>query len=506
MFRNFLLETKKNFPKLNCSNRNINNLVQKRLYFNAFYLQSLIKNQHKNNLFVNPKYNYYQHPIREGEHEPTYPIVGKEPIQCPPREAVQVVRSNNRVYIHGAAATPNVMLGALCEHCKEHNLRNIELIHIHTHGDAPQVSDEYKDHFRDNSFFIGANVRTAVNKGYADFTPIFLSEIPQLLEDPDYVIDAAFVTVSPPDKHGFCSLGTSVDCTRSAISVAKTVIAVVNKYMPRTHGDSYVHISHFDYLCQHDEPLHESPFGELDEVSKKIGDIIAKELIPDRACLQMGIGGIPDAVLLQLKNHRDLGIHTEMFSDGILPLVDAGVITNAYKNHYTGKIVTSFMVGSRRLYDFVDDNPLVRVCDCSFVNDTHVIRSNPKAHAINSCIEVDITGQVCADSIGTKMYSGIGGQMDFMRGAHLSPGGKAIMAMSSRTSKGESKILPVLKPGAGVVTTRAHLHYLVTEYGYAKLFGKTLRERARLIINLAHPDDREWLEKEAVKRFGKLQN
>jgi len=257
-------------------------------------------------------------------------------------------------------------------------------------------------------------------------------------------------------------------------------------------------------LCHYDEPLYEAKPGDIDETTAKIGKIIADNLIPDRACLQMGIGGIPDAVLSQLTNHRDLGIHTEMFSDGLLPLVKSGVINNSNKYHYCGTIATSFLVGSRKLYDFVDDNPFVRVCDCSFINDTHVIRQNPLAHAINSCIEIDITGQVCADSIGIMMYSGIGGQMDFMRGSHLSIGGKAIMAMPSRTKKGESKILPVLKPGAGVVTTRAHVQYMVTEWGFAKLYGKSLRERARLLINLAHPDDREELEKAAIKRFGKL--
>lgn len=456
-------------------------------------------------LFKKSKRRYWQNPVRSGTQEPFYPIVGKTPRTTTAKEAVEKIHSRSRVFVHGAASTPIVLLEALCQHAKEKKLRNIELIHIHTDGKAPQVTDEYKEHFRDNSMFIGGNVRKAVNSGYADFTPIFLSEIPQLFEDPDFNVDFALIQVSPPDKHGYCSLGTSVDCARSAILSSKHVIGVVNKHVPRTHGDGHVHISHFDTITNHDVKLPEiAAGGETDAATVKIGEIIAENLIPDRGCLQMGIGGIPDAVLACLKNHKDLGVHTEMFSDGILDLVEMGIISNAYKFHHKGKVVTSFCMGTQRLYDFVHDNPLICVSDCSYVNDTEVIRSNEKTMAINSCIEIDITGQVCADSIGTRMYSGIGGQMDFMRGAVLSKGGKAIMALSSTTKKGQSKILPVLKSGAGVVTTRAHVQYIVTEYGFAKLYGKSLRQRAKLLIELAHPDHREELEKAAFERFGKL--
>jgi len=402
--------------------------------------------------------------------------------------------------------TPELLITALCEHASINNLENVQLIHIHLGGDAPFVTnDKYRKHFRDNSLFIGANVRKHVNLGQADFTPIFLSEIPQLFEDPDFNVDVTLIMCSPPDQHGYCSLGTSVDCTRSAILSATHNIGLINEAVPRTHGDGHVHISHFDAVYQHNAPLPEHKSSlVIDPVTERIGQYIANELIPDKACLQMGIGSIPDAVLQCLHNHQNLGIHTEMFSDGILDLVDMGIISNSYKYHHRGKLATSFAMGTKRLYDFVADNPLVLFCDCSYINDTEVIRANPLTHAINSCIEVDITGQVCADSIGTKMYSGVGGQMDFMRGAALSPGGKAIMSLSSATGKGQPKILPVLKPGAGVVTTRAHVQYIVTEYGIAKLYGRTLRERAKSLIELAHPDHREDLEKAAFERFGRL--
>lgn len=450
---------------------------------------------------------YWKNPVQSGYHEPFYPIVGKEAIVCSTAlETMKCVKSNSRIFIQGAAMTPSPLVNALCEHAYLNNLNNIELIHIHLGGDAPFVnSDKYRSHFRDNSLFIGGNVRKYVNLGQADFTPIFLSEIPQLFEDEDFKIDTTLIQVSPPDKHGYCSLGLSVDCTRSAILTASHNIGLINNNVPRTHGDGHIHISHFDsiYYENIELPQHSTSLI-IDPIIEKIGENIASELIPDKACLQMGIGGIPDAVLQCLHNHQDLGIHTEMFSDGVLDLVDIGVISNQYKYHHRGKLCTSFAMGTKRLYDFVNDNPLVLFCDCSYINDTQVIRSNPLTHAINSCIEIDVTGQVCADSIGTKMYSGIGGQMDFMRGAALSKGGKAIMALSSTTNKGYSKILPVLKQGAGVVTTRAHVQYIVTEYGIAKLYGKSLRERAKLLIELAHPDHREELDKAAFQRFGPL--
>lgn len=467
----------------------------------------------KKNNSISRKYPYFSiqshafwgSPTKEGK-EPFYPVRGKLPINViDADDTMEKLESNQRVFIHGAMQTPLTLVDAMCHTAKKRDLKNVELIHIHLHGDLLYTLDEYKPHFRDNSLFIGGNVRKMVNKGEADFTPIFLSEIPSFFEADNFDIDFALIQVSPPDKHGYCSLGCSVDVTRSAVIKAKNVIGLINKYVPRTHGDGHIHISHFDYVTEYHKPLPEaSAGGAIDDKASKIGQIIAENLIPDRACLQLGIGGIPDAVLNALYNHKDIGVHTEMFSDGILGLVDSGIITNHYKYHHCGKITSSFCVGSKKLYDFINDNPMVLLFDCSFVNDTEVIRVNNRTHAINSCLEIDLTGQVCADSLGTTMFSGIGGQMDFMRGAKLSYEGKAVMAMSSITNKGESKISPVLKPGAGVVTTRAHMQFMVTEYGYAEIYGKTLRERAKLLIDLAHPDHREMLEKAAFERFGPL--
>lgn len=336
--------------------------------------------------------------------------------------------------------------------------------------------------------------------GYADYIPSFLSEIPLMLRQGIIRIDVALIQVSPPDKHGYCSMGTSVDATKAAVDVAKTVIAQVNKQMPRTHGDGLIHLSKFTSYIEVDEPLPEHPIRPHTEEERKIGEFIA-ELIPDRATLQMGIGAIPDAVLSCLGNHKDLGVHTEMFSDGVIPLVEKGVITNKFKPRHKDVIVSGFLVGSRKLYDFVDDNPMVRLLDIQYVNDTAVIRRMPNMISINSAIEVDLTGQVSADSIGSRIYSGVGGQMDFIRGASLAPGGKPIIALPSTTRKGESKINAFLRSGAGVVTTRAHVHYIVTEFGVARMYGKNLRERAKALINIAHPNHREQLEQEAYVRF-----
>ncbi|XP_045162495.1 4-hydroxybutyrate coenzyme A transferase-like isoform X2 [Mercenaria mercenaria] len=359
------------------------------------------------------------------------------------------------------------------------------------------------DMFRSNSLFVGGNSRKAIHEGRADAIPIFLSEIPRLFRHKIIHLDIALVTVSPPDKHGFCSLGTSVDCTRSAVQNAKYIIAQVNKHLPRTFGDGIIHESHVDAMVQWDEPLHEMAIGELSPEEEKIGKLIADNLVEDGATLQMGIGAIPDAVLAQLGNHKNLGIHSEMFSDGVVDLCEKGAITNTEKTILTGKIASSFAVGSKRLYDFMDNNPFVEMCDVAFTNNSAVISQNPKVTAINSCIEVDLTGQICADSIGTKIYSGFGGQIDFIRGAAicLDGRGKPIIAMPSATRRGETKIVPTLKLGSGVVTTRAHVHYVVTEYGIAYLFGKSLRERAYELIQIAHPDHREFLEKAAFERL-----
>jgi len=413
-------------------------------------------------------------------------------------EAVELIKSGDRVFIHSVAAAPQPLINAMTNRAPE--LEDVEIVHLHTEGEAPYVKPEYSDTFHTNALFVGANVRKAVNQGSADYLPIFLSEVPGLFRQDIMPIDMALVQVSPPDKHGYCSLGVSVDATRAALQEAEKAIALVNPNMPRTHGDGIFHASRFNALVETDEPLHELNIPEPNDIEKKIGQYCA-ELVDDGATLQMGIGAIPNAVLQSLGNHKDLGIHTEMFSDGVIDLVEQGVITNKKKAIHPEKIVAGFVMGSRRLYDFVDDNPMIAMLDIAYVNDTAVIRRNPKVTAINSAVEVDITGQVCADSIGTYHYSGVGGQMDFIRGASLSEGGKPIIALPSTTGKGESKIVPHLKQGAGVVTTRAHVHYVVTEYGIANLYGKNLRERAQELIKIAHPDHREGLKKNVKERF-----
>jgi acyl-CoA hydrolase len=350
--------------------------------------------------------------------------------------------------------------------------------------------------FRVNCLFIGGNVRKAVQEGRADYTPVFLSEIPQLFYSNQLDIDVALIQVSPPDHHGFCSLGVTVEAAHAAMHSAEIVIAQVNPRMPRTHGDALVHASRINYLVPWEQELPELSVPELTDVERAIGKHVAG-IVDDRATIQMGIGAIPDAVLSELGGHRDLGVHTEMFSDGLVDLVEKGVVTGAYKAKHPGKIVATFVMGTRRVYDFVDDNPAVAVLDVAYVNRPTVIQRNPRVTAINSAIEVDISGQVCADSIGTAPYSGVGGQVDFVRGASLSEGGKPIIALPSRTSKGVSRITSLLKPGAGVVTSRAHVRYVVTEFGIADLHGKTLRERAEQLVGIAHPDVREQLAREA---------
>lgn len=416
-------------------------------------------------------------------------------------QAVQYIKSGQRVFIHGSAATPSVLLKALFKRSSE--LRKVELVSITTLGSDIFKIEDFKASFFMNSLFVSQNVREIVNSDSGDYVPIFLSEIPRLFNQNILPLDVALIHVSKPDKHGFCSLGTSVDISRSAVKNAKYIIAQVNEQMPRTHGDGIIHVNEIHAMVHVNEALPEVNYSSrVDDTSKIIGKYCA-ELIVDGSTLQMGIGGIPDAVLSCLGGHKDLGIHTEMFSDGVIPLVESGVITNKFKKKHRGKIVTGFAIGTRKLYDFVDDNPMVAFLEIDYVNDTKVIRANPKAVSINSAIEIDLTGQVCADSIGTYQYSGVGGQIDFMRGAALSEGGKPIIALSSTTSKGDSKIVPFLKEGAGVVTTRAHIHYVVTEYGVAYLFGKNMRQRAMALVNISHPAHREWLEKEVIKRFGK---
>lgn len=414
------------------------------------------------------------------------------------REAVNIVQSGNRVFLQGAAMTPNELIDALCERYGE--LNAVELVSIHTEGEAKYTQSPFNEAFHLNSCFVGGNVRKSVNTPQADYVPVFLSEISRLFYDGYLPIDVAIVQVSPPDKHGYCSLGVSVDVALPAVRSARQIIAQINPSVPRTHGTGIVHIDEISFACEVDRPIHEHPPVTIGEIEDKIGTNVAA-LIEDGATLQMGIGTIPDAVLANLGNHKDLGIHTEMFSDGVLPLLESGVINGKNKAVKRGKIVSCFAVGSRKLYDFIDDNPICDFRDAAYTNDAARIRRNPKVTAINSAIEIDLTGQVCADTIGGYQFSGVGGQMDFIRGAALSKGGKPIFAMSSATKKGVSKIVPFLKTGAGVTTTRAHVHYVATEYGVVNLFGKNLQQRAKALISIAHPEHQATLEKAAFERF-----
>lgn len=414
-------------------------------------------------------------------------------------EAVSVIKSGSRVFIHSVAAAPRRLIEAMTARAPE--LRVVEVVSLHTEGPAPYAAPELAKSFRVNALFVGPNVRKAVEEGRADYLPVFLSEVPSLFRTGILPLDVALIHVSPPDRHGFCSLGVSVDVAKAAVQTARTVIAQVNPRMPRTHGDGLIHIDQIDAMVEVDEPIHEVPPHVLTDHERAIGRHCA-ELVDDGATLQIGIGAIPQATLAALGDHHRLGIHTEMISDGVVDLVEKGVVTGEAKRVHPGKVVAGFAIGSKRLYDFLDDNPLVAMLDMAYINDTAVIRRNPKVTAINSAIEVDITGQVCADSIGDRQYSGVGGQMDFIRGAALSEGGKPIIALPSVTSSGESRIVSMLKPAAGVVTTRAHVHFVVTEHGIADLFGKNLRQRAQALIAIAHPAHRDALAAEARRRFG----
>lgn len=435
--------------------------------------------------------------------EPFQPIYGRTPKTMTADEAVTVIKPGMNVYIQGCAATPNLLVDAMARYGKKANLSNVKVYHIHTEGPATYTQEEYAGHFRSTSFFIGKNCRDAINSGRGDFTPIFLSEVPKLFRKNIIQVDVALITVSPPDSHGFCSMGTSIDTTRAALQKAEYVIAQINKNMPRTFGDSSIHMSHFDAMIEGHVDLPALHAKNPSPQEEKIGELIAENLVSDGATLQMGIGSIPDVVLSKLGDHKHLGVHSEMFSDGIIPLVECGAITNSQKVIQQGKIVGSFAFGSKKLYEFINDNPLISMQDAGYVNNPVVIAQNPRVTAINSCIEVDLTGQVVSDSIGTRMYSGVGGQVDFLRGAALGLDGlgKPILAMPATTSRGETKIVPFLKEGGGVVTTRAHVHYIVTEFGVTCLFGKSLRQRAYELIKISHPDHREALEKAAFKRL-----
>lgn len=406
-------------------------------------------------------------------------------------KAVREIKSGNRVFLTGNCSVPQTVLSALVDYAP--NLHDVEIVQALTVGPADYVSPEMEGHLRVNTMFISANIRRAVHEGRADFTPVLLSEYTLLFKNGYLPVDVALIHLSPPDNYGFCSFGIEVGLTKTPAESAKTIIAEINQQMPRTLGDSFIHVSKLDYIIPVDYPLPEIVMGgEGDsEIMQKIAENVA-ELIPDGATMQMGIGAIPDAVLRYLYGKKDLGVHTELFSDGVIDLVEAGVITNSRKTLHPGKIVAGFVLGTRRLYQWVDDNPLIELHPTEYVNDPFVIAQNERQVAINSAIEVDLTGQVCADSIGPKLYSGVGGQLDFIYGASRSKGGVPIIALPS-TAKEFSRIVPMLKQGAGVVTTRNHVHYVVTEYGIADLYGKTIRQRAQALINIAHPKFRDEL-------------
>lgn len=416
-------------------------------------------------------------------------------------EAVKVVKSGDRIHIHSVACAPQGLIQALCARGRAGELKDVKLQHLHTEGHAPYAEGEFEGIFFLESFFVGGNVRKPTQEGYACYIPVHLNETQKLIRCGVTPVDVAMIQVCPPDKHGYVSMGTSVDATLAAVQNAKKVIAVINPNVPRAWGDAIIKLSDIDIFCEDNTPLIEAHQAHLSEQDIKIGQNCAA-LIEDGATLQMGIGAIPNAVLSQLGNHKNLGIHTEMFADGVLPLYYKGVINNMNKKFDKGKIVSTFLMGSKEVYDFIDDNPAVAMMDVGYTNDPFIIAQQPKMTAINSALSVDITGQVNADSIGTKFYSGCGGQLDFIRGAAASQGGKPIIALPAVTAKGVSKITPTLLNGAGVVTTRFDVHYIVTEFGAVDLYGKTLQARAKALISIAHPDHQEELDRAAFERFG----
>jgi acyl-CoA hydrolase len=418
-----------------------------------------------------------------------------------PEEAVKVIKTGDRVHLSGVAVTPLTLINSMVDRGRRGEIKNVTIQHIHIEGQVDFANPELEGVFNSEQFFVGGNLRKQTQAGYADYIPVFLSETQKLIREGYLKVNVAMVMCSVPDKHGFVSLGTSVDATLAAIQNADVVIASVNPNVPRAWGDAIISTELIDIFVEDDSPLYAHDMGNLTEMDIAIGKKVA-ELVDDGACLQMGIGGIPNAVLAQLGNHKDLGVHTEMFADGILPLVEKGVVNGRKKKIDQGKMVASFLMGSKKLYDFVDDNPMVAMMDVAHTNNVHMIRKNTKVTAINSALAVDLTGQVCADSIGIRHYSGVGGQIDFIRGAGHSKGGKPIIALPSITNKGISKIAPTLIEGSGVVSTRANIHWIVTEQGAVNLYGKTLQERARLLISIAHPDHKEALEQAAFERYG----
>jgi acyl-CoA hydrolase len=425
----------------------------------------------------------------------------RKPKTVSPGEAVRVIKSGDHIHLSSVASSPQCLINAMCKRGRAGELRNVHIHHLHTEGPAPYADPEFEGIFQLDSFFVGANVRAQTQQGFADYIPVFLGETQRLYREGYLPCHVVMLQVCPPDADGYVSLGTSVDATPAAIEIADTVIAVINPNVPRTFGDAVIPLSKIDIFVEDDTPLETVHFAKPDSIEAAIGRHCAA-LIEDGATLQMGIGAIPNAVLDQLGGHKNLGIHTEMFADGVIPLVELGVINGAEKAIDRGKMVATFLLGSKKLYDYTHQNAQVLMMDVGYTNDPFIIAKNPKVTAINSALQVDLTGQICADSLGTKCYSGVGGQIDFFYGASRSKGGKAIIAMPSITAGGASKIAPVLLPGAGVVTTRAHAHWIVTEYGAVNLYGRSLQERARLIISIAHPTHQEALDQAAFDRFG----
>lgn len=415
-------------------------------------------------------------------------------------EAVSHIPSHSHIHLSSVASVPHCLIDALCRRADAGDVCDLHFHHFHTEGPAPYSEKRYEGIFFDQGFFVGPNVRANVNAGYADYLPVHLSETPRLYISGSIKLGAALVNISPPDSEGRVSLGTSVDCSPAAISCAPLVIGVVNPNVPFSYGE-LLPLDAFDYLVRDNTPLVTAAFVEPTPLEMEIGRNCAG-LVEDGACLQMGIGALPNALASQLGDHKNLGLHTEMFADGLLRLIKSGVINGECKNIDRGKVTASFLLGSQDVYSFIDHNPMVQMRDIGYVNDVRNISANSKATAINSAIEVDITGQICADSIGTRIFSGTGGQLDFVRGASLSKGGKSITALASRTNKGVSKIVPTVNAGGGIVTPRADAHWIVTEYGSVNLYGRSLQERARMLISIAHPDDRETLDRAAFERFG----
>ena len=416
-------------------------------------------------------------------------------------EAVKVIKSGDRVHMSGVAVTPHKLIKAMVERGRAGEIYDVKVQHIHIEGAVEFANPEFEGVFVSQQFFVAGNMRKQTQAGYADYIPVFLSETQKLIREGYLKVNVALIMCSMPDKHGFVSLGTSVDSTLAAVECADVVIALVNPNVPRAWGDAMIRMDMIDFFVEDDSPLYAHAMEQLSDTEIAIGKNVAA-LVEDGACLQMGIGGIPNAVLAQLGNHKDLGVHTEMFSDGILPLVEKGIVNGSRKQIDKGKMVASFLMGTKAVYDFIDDNPMVAMMDVAHTNNVHIIRKNHKVTAINSALAIDLTGQVCADSIGIKHYSGVGGPIDFIRGAGHSKGGKPIIAMPSVTEKGLSKISPTLIEGSGVVSTRSNIHWVVTEQGAVNLYGKTLQERAKLLISIAHPNHREMLDKAAFERFG----